>query len=714
MRCAEIRGVLCVLVLLAAIGPWAPCLYADYTTTIRPETSWGEWEGWGCSLSWWAKEFGYRDDLADILFTMKYTMLNGDSLPGLGLTITRYNAGACSWNSVSGESMVESDNIGLHHQMDGYWLDWFSSNPSSASWDWSLDAAQRAMLLKAQDRGAGLFELYSNSPMWWMCCNHNPSGAESGGSDNLQSWNYNAHAVYMANIAEHFRDYWDLEFGSVDPFNEPIADWWHSQGTQEGCHFDRSTQATVIGHLRTELDNRGLAATAVSASDEATYSMALDTWNSFSQTTRSQIGQVNVHGYQYGSGPRRGLYFAIGGRRLWDSEYGDDDAGGMTLAANLHMDIRLLHPTAWCYWQPFDWSAWGLVPSNLDDHWIGNANAKYFVLAQYTRHIRPGMTIIDSGEENTVAAYDAAARKLVLVSVNYGTAQRITYDLSNFSHVGGPVTRWQTLTGAGNKYKQYSDIALAGKSFSKWFSANSIETFEILNVDPPSSGVGSFPRPGLWYMIVARHSGKYLDVSGGPDATENGVNVHQWQYNGGTNQQWRLEPLSDGYYRLTPRHAQDKCLDVNGVSTTGGANIQQWQYNGGLNQQWRLIAGEDGCFAIVARHSDQCADVYGASTDNAANIIQWPCSGEDNQLWSFELVEPQCLLTAAQGNFDGNCRVNFYDLLVFGRYWGQPCSATPFACSLGQDCYMDMNLLAEIAENWLDCESVPADLCWLR
>jgi len=141
---------------------------ADLTTTLDPTSNWGTWEGWGVSLAWWAKAFGGRDDLADIFFATSSTTLNGDSLPGLGLNIARYNAGACSFNSIGGTTMVVSPSIQSSRQMEGFWLDWSSSDPSSSSWNWALDANQRAMLLKAQARGADQFELFSNSPMWWM------------------------------------------------------------------------------------------------------------------------------------------------------------------------------------------------------------------------------------------------------------------------------------------------------------------------------------------------------------------------------------------------------------------------------------------------------------------------------------------------------------------------------------------------------------------
>jgi galactan endo-1,6-beta-galactosidase len=109
---------------------------ADVTTTIDPKSNWGTWEGWGTSLAWWAQEFGNRDDLADVFFTLSQTKVNGQSLPGLGFNIVRYNAGACSWNTVDGEKMVVSPNVKRSRQMEGYWIDWKDKNPQSASWNW--------------------------------------------------------------------------------------------------------------------------------------------------------------------------------------------------------------------------------------------------------------------------------------------------------------------------------------------------------------------------------------------------------------------------------------------------------------------------------------------------------------------------------------------------------------------------------------------------
>ena len=65
-----------------------------------------------------------------------------------------------------------------------------------------------------------------------------------------------------------------------------------------GMLYRREQQATVIGLLRTQLNNVGLTDTAIAASDENSYSLAVSTWNSFSSSTQSQVGWVQIHGYQ--------------------------------------------------------------------------------------------------------------------------------------------------------------------------------------------------------------------------------------------------------------------------------------------------------------------------------------------------------------------------------------------------------------------------------
>ncbi|MFI8187275.1 glycoside hydrolase [Streptomyces sp. NPDC085946] len=461
--------------------------HADATIAVDPSTTYGTWQGWGTSLAWWANVFGARDDFADLFFTTGSVPYDGRTLPGLGLNIARYNLGACSWNSVNGASMVKSPNIPGFKQIEGFWQDWTDEDPASPAWKWSADADQRAMLVKATQRGA-VPELFANSPMWWMCANHNPSGAADGGN-NLQSWNHRRHASHLAAVALRARTHWGVDFATVDPFNEPSSSWWTATGTQEGCHMDAAVQASVLSYLRGELDRRDLTGVRISASDETGYDLARTTWNSFGASTKALVDQVNVHGYQ-GAGGRRDLLHTdvvtTSRKVLWNSETGDGDGTGLTMAGNLLYDFRWLHPTAWCYWQVMDPSAgWAMIAYDPGTLQPGAIQTKYYVMAQFSRHIRPGMTILGTGVSHAVAALDRAARRLVIVAANTSASpQTLTFDLSRFSSVtggpGGLVPRWNTVTtGGGDLYTARSDIRLSGRSVSVPFAAKSVQTVQV-------------------------------------------------------------------------------------------------------------------------------------------------------------------------------------------------------------------------------------------
>jgi galactan endo-1,6-beta-galactosidase len=113
----------------------------------------------------------------------------------LGLNIVKYNAGANGSKASDIWSMETSPNIHASNQTDRYWLDWESTDPSSPNLNWNIDYRQPTAMLKAKMLGANHFQLFSNSSMWWMLYNHNPSGADDGG-ENIQSWNLQLHAKY--------------------------------------------------------------------------------------------------------------------------------------------------------------------------------------------------------------------------------------------------------------------------------------------------------------------------------------------------------------------------------------------------------------------------------------------------------------------------------------------------------------------------------------
>lgn len=159
---------------------------------------------------------------------------------------------------------------------------------------------------------------------------------------------------------------------------------------------------------------------------------------------------------------------------------------------------------------------------------------------------------------------------------------------------------------------------------------NSVQRIEFQGnsstINQPQSGI----YPGRAYQLIAKHSGKCLDVSG--VSTANGANIIQYDCHGGPNQQWTLTDKGGGYYLAVAKHS-GKCLDVAGVGTGNGTNIIQYDCHSGPNQQWMLIPQGQGYYLATAKHSGKCLDVAGASTGNGANIIQYDCHAGPNQLW---------------------------------------------------------------------------------
>lgn len=138
-----------------------------------------------------------------------------------------------------------------------------------------------------------------------------------------------------------------------------------------------------------------------------------------------------------------------------------------------------------------------------------------------------------------------------------------------------------------------------------------------------------------YYEVVARHSGKCLDVFDG--STTNGAKVIQWPCIGDTNQQWLVVPVGDGYLKLIARHS-NRVLAVQSSSNSNGAHVVQSTDTGVASQQWRIVDVDGGYLRLMAHHSGKALDVSGGSTDDGIQVIQWDYVGASNQQW---LIRPR-------------------------------------------------------------------------
>lgn len=146
-------------------------------------------------------------------------------------------------------------------------------------------------------------------------------------------------------------------------------------------------------------------------------------------------------------------------------------------------------------------------------------------------------------------------------------------------------------------------------------------------------GNGSVVQPGVYYRLVARHSGKFADISG--VSTAAGALLQQWSSTGGQNQQFDFVDSGGGYYRVRARHSG---LVLQVASSSTGADITQRPDTNATSQQWRVVDQGGGVVSLVNRLSNLAMDVWSASTADGARISQWTPGGGDNQRFLLQRV----------------------------------------------------------------------------
>ncbi|MEV7094835.1 glycoside hydrolase N-terminal domain-containing protein [Amycolatopsis sp. NPDC051045] len=138
-------------------------------------------------------------------------------------------------------------------------------------------------------------------------------------------------------------------------------------------------------------------------------------------------------------------------------------------------------------------------------------------------------------------------------------------------------------------------------------------------------------QPGVNYRLVAQHSGKSADISGGSASA--GAALIQWQATSGLNQQFDFVPSDGGFHRIRSRSSG---LVLQVASTATGADITQQPDTGATTQQWRVTDQGGGVVSLVNRASGLAMDVWSASTADGARVSQWTVTGAANQRFQLQ------------------------------------------------------------------------------
>ncbi|MER6780740.1 MULTISPECIES: glycoside hydrolase [unclassified Streptomyces] len=622
---------------------------APVPVRLDPAYQHAPFEGWGTALAWFANVTGgwpdaQRNRLADALY----------GTGGLGLTIARYNIGG-------GDSKETAPYMRAGAAVPGHWNpagaqapeEWDPDDP--AHWDPDADGNQRWWLKAAKARGADTFEAFSNSPPYFMTDSGLVSGAVDPMHDNLRPDQYERFAAYLAGTLQRVQNSADVTFASVSPVNEPGTAYWRAGGLQEGSHWAPDSQARMITALRAALDRSGLR-TPIAAMDETDPNMFRANWDGYGSAVRSAIGRLNTH--TYGTNGRSGARDIAKGAHtpLWMSEV---DLGGtvpqsftdmspaLDLAERITGDLTQLEPRAWVLWQAVE-DYENMTPAHEDSNWgliqadftpVDAAkeplrrNKKYWVMAQYSRFIRPGSRVIGTDDEHTLAAVRPGGQGAVVVHANAtGSARTIALDLTGFRDVSAaPVQRYTT--DATRDVHREADVSTTGRRLTVTLAPHSVTTLVIpgaSGVDPEQAAPTAGPR-----LLVNDHSG--LALSAAP-AGAGGALVQHPANPSDTAQQWTLtrsapdDWSNTASYRVTNAGSRQDLAVAEGVLTLlpPGPSAQQ---------HWMLSTSGDGHHTLVNSATGTLLDVTGASTSDGAPVGTYRPNTGRNQSWTFR-AEP--------------------------------------------------------------------------
>jgi O-glycosyl hydrolase len=424
-------------------------------------------EGWGTSLAWWAYEIGGWSSAKKNQFLDQLV----DPINGLGYNVFRYNIG--------GGDAPSHNHMEANREMPGF-------ESSNGTWDWNADARQTSVLSHLVSAGKNvIIEAFANSPPYWMTKSGCASGSTDG-SNNLKDDSYDAFASYLVTVTKHYGDVLGIHFRTLEPLNEPNANWWKANGSQEGCHFSASNQQQIVKAVATAITAQGITDTHVSASDENSMDDAYSILSGYDTASMAALGQLNVHSY---AGSKRTQLHSLAvskGKRLWQSESGplsvtlstSTDAA-IFMAGRIIQDLRELEPQAWVEWQVVDpATTWTSFTVN-DSQETWQPVKRFYGQAAFSRFIRPGAVFVDINDANMVAALssDKASVTIVVRNGDSSGSKGFTFDLTTLPSVGAKVEVYRT--SATEDLAHLTAVPVQNWSFTATVPAYSVTTYVI-------------------------------------------------------------------------------------------------------------------------------------------------------------------------------------------------------------------------------------------
>ena len=157
----------------------------------------------------------------------------------------------------------------------------------------------------------------------------------------------------------------------------------------------------------------------------------------------------------------------------------------LDVAENIHNGMTVGNMSAYVWW--YIRRSYGPMKEN------GNISKRGYMMAQYSKFVRPGDVRIDATEQPTqnvfVSAYKNDADQVTIVAVNKTTSEyNQSFSMGSGESISG-VTRYRS---SGSENLAKSEISFNGTGFAAQLPAQSVSTFVVdlgsANTDPDENG----------------------------------------------------------------------------------------------------------------------------------------------------------------------------------------------------------------------------------
>jgi hypothetical protein len=213
-------------------------------------------------------------------------------------------------------------------------------------------------------------------------------------------------------------------------------------------------------------------------------------------------------------------------------------------------------------------------------------------------------------------------------SNSYANLQQTTQNTSTSQ-------RWDLLVQSDGYLK------LRHRNTSQLLTADTANNGDIITYSNNSPGTEQRWEPVLvgmtegTYRLSPRHA-QVLGLGVQNQAVYAGAQIEQQAWDGNASQRWTLQSLGSGQFRIYPQAQPGMAMTISGASTTSGAKAVLMPWTGAAEQKWSFTTSGNGWVRLTPSHAtNSCLQINSASTTAGADAELSTYTGATNQQWQF-------------------------------------------------------------------------------